>query len=336
VIAIDIHSHFFPREFVELVGQEGPPAGAGVERSGGVAVLSMPGHPPVSLTPQFVDPEARLARLDARGIGVQALSLSPPMVYWAPAPLGVALARAYNDGIAALCRQHPERFVGLATLPLQDVQAAVTEATRAVRELGMRGVYLATSARGHYLDEPQFRPVWEVAQELGVPVFTHPHTHLGPDELGPYHLFNTIGFPTETAVLVGRLIYSGLLDAYPTVPVVLAHAGGTAPFLLGRLDHAYRNRRELQGAIPSPPSAYLKHFVFDTIAHGDAALRFVIETVGAARVVVGTDAPYDMADDDPAARVKRLELPAEDEDAILGANAARLLGVPITRIVTHG
>lgn len=333
---IDVHSHFFPDEFLRLVKHDGPPAGAGVDRGSGGAVLSMPGHPPVVLTPQFVDPTARLAQLDARGIGMQALSLSPPMVHWAPAELGVALARAYNDGITALCHQYPERFVGLATLPLQDVPAAVAEAVRAVRELGMRGVYLATSVRGHYLDEPQFRPVWEVVQELGVPVYTHPLTHLGPDELGRFHFFNTIGFPTETAVLVGRLIYSGLLDAYPRVPVVLAHAGGTAPFLLGRLDHAHRSRTELRDAIPGPPSAYLSHFVFDTIAHSDAALRFVVETVGSNRVVVGTDAPYDMADDDPVARVRRLRLPADEEAAILGANAARLLNMPFTQIVSHG
>lgn len=330
---IDVHSHFFPEEFVRLVEREGPPHGARVDRRGEMASLAMPGHPPTPLGPQFVDADARLARLDAAGIAVQAVSLSPPMVHWAPADLGVRLARAFNDGIAALCRRYPDRFVGLATLPLQDVSASVAEMTRAARELGMRGIYVATSVRGQYLDEPAFRPLWESAHRLRLPVFTHPLTHLGAQELAQFHLFNTIGFPTETAVLVGRLIYSGLLTEYPEVRVVLAHAGGTVPFLLGRLDHAHRHRGELQRAISKPPSAYLHHFVFDTIAHSDRALRFVIDAVGAERVVVGTDAPYDMADDDPVGRVKRLGLPGEDEAAILGLTAAHLLNVPTTHTV---
>jgi len=331
---IDVHSHFFPEEFLHLVEREGPPHGAGLDRRSTMMFLAMPGHPPAPLGPLFIDSETRVAHLDAAGIGVQAISLSPPMVYWAPADLGVRLARAYNDGIAALCRRHAGRFVGLATLPLQDVAASVDEMTRVAGELRLRGIYIGTSVRGQYLDEPTFRPIWEAAQHLRLPVFTHPYTHLAAKDLAQFHLFNTIGFPTETAALVGRVIYSGLLGQYPDVRVVLAHAGGTVPFLLGRLDHAYRNRQDLQRVLPQPPSAYVRHFVFDTITHSDRALRFVIDTVGAERVVVGTDTPYDMADTDPVARVKRLGLPREAEAAILGLTAARLLNVPTAQPVT--
>lgn len=330
---IDVHSHFFPEEFLHLIERDGPPHGAGVDRRGAMSFLSMPGHPPTPLAPQFIDATARLARLDATGIGVQALSLSPPMVYWAPPELGVKLARAYNDGLAALCHRHPGRFIGLATLPLQDVAAAESEMVRAAGELRLRGVYVATSVRGVYLDGPAFRPLWKTAERLRIPVFTHPHTHLGPQELGNFHLFNTIGFPTETAVMVGRLIYSGVLDEYPGVRIVLAHAGGTVPFLLGRLDHAYHNRHDLQRALAKAPSEYLGHFLFDTITHSDRALRYVIDTVGAERVVLGSDAPYDMADADPVARVRRLGLPGEAEAGILGQTAARLLNVPATQPV---
>ncbi|MER3457208.1 MAG: aminocarboxymuconate-semialdehyde decarboxylase, partial [candidate division GAL15 bacterium] len=250
VNAIDVHSHFFPGEFLVLVEREGERYGAGIRRGEGTRQLIMPGHPPVPLLPEFVDVEARLRYLEARGIGLQALSLSPPMVYWAPPELGGRLARAFNDGIAEMCRHFPDRFVGLATLPMQDVKAALEEAERAVRGLGMRGVYLATSVNGRYLDDPAFEAVWALSAELGIPVFVHPTTHLGQDVLGRHHLFNTIGFPTETAAFVGRLIYSGLLDRLPGVRVVLAHGGGVFPFLLGRMEHAHRSRRELQEAIP--------------------------------------------------------------------------------------
>lgn len=329
VIAIDVHSHFFPREFLELVGQEGGEHGAGVHQDGSVPQLVMPGHPPVPLVPEFVDLETRLSYLGRRGIRLQALSLSPPMVYWAPSPLGVRLARAFNDGIAEVCRRYPDRFVGLATLPMQDVDAALREAERAVRELGMRGVYLATSVNGRYLDDPAFEGVWAASAELGVPVFVHPTTQMGKDVLSRFHLFNTIGFPTETAALVGRLIYSGLLDRQPGVRVVLAHGGGVFPFLLGRLDHAHRSRRELQEALPKPPSGYLEHFYFDTVVHGDGALEYVVRTVGIQRMVLGSDAPYDMADDDPVGRVRRLRLAEAQERAVLEDTARRLLGLEV-------
>ncbi|MCL6498573.1 MAG: amidohydrolase [Firmicutes bacterium] len=325
--AIDVHSHFFPKSFLDLVEREGSPYGAGIQRDGSTPLLFLPGHPPVPLFPEFVDLPARIAYLDARGITLQALSLSPPMVYWAPPRLGLELARAFNDGIAEVCRSQPRRFVGLATLPLQDVEAALRETERAVRELGMRGIYLATSVNGRYLDDPGFEPVWQLAAELEIPVFVHPTTYIGEEVLARFHLFNTIGFPTETAALVGRLIYSGLLDRQPRVRVVLAHGGGVFPFLLGRLDHAHRSRRELQDAIPRPPSGYLDHFYFDTVVHGEGALAYVVRTVGVQRMILGSDAPYDMADDDPVGRVRRLGLGEEQERAVLEGTARRLLGL---------
>ncbi len=325
--AIDVHSHFFPREFIRLVRQEGTPHGAFVEHRDGVEVLTMPGAPPVSLGPQFIDPQARLFTLETLRITTQALSLSPPMVYWAPSDLGRRLAEAFNEGIAEICRIYPGRFVGLATLPMPDVQASLAEMERAHRHFGMRAVYVGTSVRGRYLDEPQFWPVWELAQELGMLVCTHPQTYLGAGVLDRVHLFNSVGFPVETAVMVTRLIYAGVFERYKNLRLVLAHAGGVFPLLLGRLDHSYQNRPECRTAIPQPPSAYLKHLFFDTVAHSDLVLRFLVETVGPARVLLGSDAPYDMADRDPVGRVTRLGLPPDQEGAVLGFTARKLLGM---------
>jgi len=334
-LVVDVHSHFFPREFLRAIRDRGSPYHASVERQGAVNVLTMPGHPPVHLDPQFVDVEARLTKLRAMGIAVQVLSLSPPMVYWAPPRVGVDLARAFNDGIAEICHAHPERFVGAATLPLQDVRAAVAEAERAVRDLGMRGLYVGTSVNGQYLDEPQFRPIWELAAVLDVPVFTHPQTYVGADVLGRFHLFNSIGFPVETAAMAARLIYSGLFERYPDLRVVLAHGGGVFPLLLARLDHAHRQRAECRETIPQPPSAYAAHFYYDTVTHGDRVLQFLVETVGASRVVLGSDAPYDMAESDPVGRVRRVGQDEAAVRAILGATAGHLLGMHAPRGARH-
>lgn len=322
---IDVHSHFFPREFLRFIRDRGAPHGASVDRLSESEVLVLPGHPPVLLDRQFVDVDARRASLRSMGISMQVLSLSPPMVYWAPPGLGADLARAFNDGIAEICREHPESFIGVATLPMQDVRASVAEAERAVGDLGMRGIYLGTSVNGRYLDEPEFRPIWEFAHNLHLPVFTHPQTHLGSQVLAHYHLFNSIGFPVETATMAARLIYSGVFESWPNLRVVLAHAGGVFPWLLGRLDHAHRNRDQCRQAIPEPLSAYLRHFYFDSITHSDLALQYLVEVAGARRIVLGSDAPYDMAEADPVGRVERLGLDASDQKAILGSTAEDLL-----------
>lgn len=326
-LVVDVHSHFFPREFLSRIREQGPPHGASVDRDGTLDVLVMPGHPPVPLDLLFVNVEARLARLETMGITMQVLSLSPPMVYWAPPQVGSDLARAFNDGIAEICRAHPGQFVGAATLPLQDMRASLAEAERAVRDLGMRGFYIGTSVGGVYLDDPKFRPIWELANDLRITVFTHPQTNLGADVLGRFHLFNSIGFPVETATMAARLIYSGLFETCPNLRVVLAHGGGVLPLLLGRLDHAHRNLAQCREAIPQPPSAYLRHFFFDTIAHSDLALRFLVDSVGASRIVLGSDAPYDMAEADPVGRVRRLALDGPAPAAILGATARQLLDI---------
>jgi len=330
---IDLHSHFFPRGFVELVRRRGGAHGATVSVREGMEWLTMPGHPPIPLGPQFVDVEVRRAAVAQQGIDLQVLSLSPPMVYWAPPDLGRALAETFNDGIAEICRAHPDAFLGLATLPLQDMARALREAERALGQLGMRGVYVGSSVRGAYLDDPRFTPLWEFAQARAAPVFTHPQHHLAAEALGRFHLANTIGFPTETALMAARLIYAGTLDRYPDVPVVLAHGGGVLPLVVGRLDHAHSRRPECRDAVAQPPSAYLRRFIFDTVTHSDRALRFLVEVVGAERVALGSDAPYDMAQTDPVGQVRRLQLPPEAARAILGGTAASLLqvSVPVPR-----
>lgn len=333
--AVDVHSHFFPQPFLRLIRSHGGPHGASVDRREGMEWLTMPGHPPVPLGPLFIDAHARRASLAEAGITAQALSLSPPMVYWAPADLGAALARAFNDGIAELCQRYPDQFVGLATLPLQDVQGALLEMER-VSGLEMRGIYVATTVRGRYLDEPEFRPVWELAEARGLPVFIHPQTNLGADALAHCHLFNSVGFPVETAVLAARLIYAGTFDRHPSLRVVLAHAGGVLPMLVGRLDHAHRQRPECREAIQAPPSAYLKHFYFDTVTHDDLALRFLVDLIGPRQVVLGSDAPYDMADAAPGARVRRLGLPPEATASILGETARQLLRWEVKPAVKEG
>jgi aminocarboxymuconate-semialdehyde decarboxylase len=323
-LVVDVHSHVFPERFLKALAREGATYGVRVEASGRERLIWSSPRQSARLGPVFYDMADRLEALERWGIAQQALSLSPPMLYWAPPAVGRELARIFNEEVEAICRAYPGRFVSLATLPLQDVEASLVETDRAARA-GARGVYIGTNVRGRYLDAAEFAPLYERCEQLGLPVFTHPLNNAGEDRMDGWHLANSVGNPGETALAAARLIMSGTLDRHPRLSLVLAHGGGSLPFLAARMDHAYTVRDECRTAIPKPPSTYLKRVYFDTITHGDAALRLLIEAVGAGRVLLGTDQPYDMADGIPARRLNRLGLPSSAVLAICRRNAERLL-----------
>jgi aminocarboxymuconate-semialdehyde decarboxylase len=276
------------------------------------------------ITAHYYDPDVRLKAMDSRGVSVHALSLMPPMVYWADGALGLRLARLVNDAMAEAARVHPDRLVALATLPMQDPEAAVAEANRAVTQLGCRGIYLGTNIRGKELTDPSFLPVFEHIHALGVPVFLHPLNVIGAQRLTNYYLHNLLGNPFDTAVAAANLIFSGLLDRFPKLQVCLPHAGGALPYLIGRLNHGWKVRQECR-ALKKPPSSYLRRFTYDTISHAPESLDYLIKLVGADRVMLGSDYCFDMGYERPVEAVTALKLGRNDQQKILGGNAARLL-----------
>ncbi len=324
---VDIHAHFVPEGYLRLIETEGPAHGLTL-RPGPQGPLIMVGQQPIGpITPAYHDLGRRIVAMDGQGVAIHALSLMPPMVYWADAALGLRLARLVNDAIADAVRSRPDRLVGLATLPLQAPEAAVAEVGRAVTELGLRGVYLGTNVRGADLDDPALTPVFGRIAALGVPVFLHPLNVVGGARVGAYYLHNLLGNPFDTAVAAARLVFGGVLDRFPTLRVCLPHAGGAFPYLLGRLDRGHRVRPECRH-LAQPPSAYLERFFFDTITHSPEALRYLIGLVGADRVMLGSDYCFDMGSDDPVGALKAAEpLDPDARARILGGNAVRLLGL---------
>ncbi len=327
---IDIHAHFFPERYLRLVEQEGGPHGARLDRSNprGVSiVVDGVGTPPLSSA--YWDLDRRVRDMNRQGIEVQALSLTAPMVYFARPDLAARLARAFNDALAEAHTAYPGRFVGCAALPMQDPPAAVAELERAARLPGVRAVYMGTNIAGRDLSDPAFLPVFERCHEFELPVLLHPLTTIGAgDRLKRFYLSNLLGNPFDTAVAAAHLVLGGVLDRFPRLTVCLPHAGGALPYLFGRLQHGQKVRPEARDRARRPFGAYLRRFTYDTISHSPRALAYLIDLVGADRVMIGSDYCFDMGYERPRDMVtRRLRLRPADRVRILRGNAARLLGL---------
>lgn len=282
------------------------------------------------LVEKLTDPERRLADMDRMGVDIQALSVAPPQFYyWTDPALGRRLARMQNEHLADLVAGRPDRFVGLGTVPLQDVDAAIAELEHCVTQLDMRGVEICTNVNGLDLDAPRFRPFFAKAEELDVVVLLHPHGFTGGERLTDYYLINVIGNPLDTTIAATRMISSGLLEALPTLKLCFVHGGGYLPFYASRMDHSWRERPEGSHHITKrPPSSYLRQTYVDCLVYDEDHLAFLVQQMGSDHVVVGTDYPYDMGDPGAAALVEGSHaLTDAAKTAILGANAERLLKI---------
>ena len=323
---IDTHTHWYPQEFIDLLAKDGGRQGGTIERTAhGYKITA--GKLNNAFSDAFVGVEPRLESMKRQRVDMQALSLTTPMVYWAPPAFGLALSQAYNDAAAAACAKYPDQFVSFAMVPMQDPALALKELERASKLTGMRGLYLATSLDGAELDDKRFWDVYAKCEELGWPIFLHPVYTIGVERTQRYYLRNLLGNPYDTGMAAACLIFGGVLDAFPKLEVNLPHAGGTLPGLVGRLDHGTKVRAELKH-MKRLPSEYLRRFTYDTIGHDDHINMNLVRQVGADRVILGSDYCFDMGLDDPVATVSRMtEISQDDRDLILGGTAAKLLRI---------
>ncbi|MGW3094898.1 amidohydrolase family protein [Streptomyces sp. NPDC001102] len=266
----------------------------------------------------------RLADLDAMDVDIQVVGPMPMHHYWADENLAGRLAHTVNEAVAAHCAEAPERLFGLGSVPLQHPALAVELLEWAVTGLGLYGVSVSTTVDGRELADPAHDPVWAKAEELGAVVFVHPWGCSLGERLATRYLGNTVGQPVETTVALSHLIFTGVLDRFPGLKLVAAHGGGYLPTYVGRSDHAWRVREDARGCA-EPPSAYLRRMWFDALVYTPRALCHLVEEVGADRVVLGTDHPFDMGVSDPLARLDAAGLAPAERAAIAGGNALDLL-----------
>jgi aminocarboxymuconate-semialdehyde decarboxylase len=328
VKTVDVHSHVLPREMLEAIRRRPRDYQMSVEAVSGQEIFIRDDRHSTPVFAEFHDADAKVEGMDRRGIDISVISVSPVVFfYWLAPEAGLAAARVLNDGIARMVEARPDRLRGMATLPMQDPDAAVTELERVVKEHGFRAIELGCRVRGELISEPRFRPVLRRAQELGAFIFTHPYIEGSlPPDLSCYYLGNLAGLPFDTALMAAHLMFGGALDALPGLNVVLAHGGGHLPYQIGRLAHGHQVRKEGKAHTANSPLELLRRFYFDALTHDADALRFLVAKAGADRVTIGTDAPYDMGEDDPVGMINTLPVSERDRDRILGLNALELLG----------
>jgi aminocarboxymuconate-semialdehyde decarboxylase len=276
---------------------------------------------------EWSDVGIRLADMDRMNLDVMAVSCAPPQFhYGVDASLGDESSQLINDSIAAKIKPHPNRFAGIATVPLQDTELAVRELERAIGKLGFRGVMISAYVGEEELSAPRLEPFWTKCEELDVPVFIHPAS-FKTTRFGRNYLTNIIGNPLDTTVAVHYLIFDGVMARHPTLKVFLAHGGAFAGAYSGRMDHAFGARPDCREHIDELPSTYLKRFYFDTVVFSIHQLAYLINTFGADHVILGTDYPADMGEYDPVEHVYQVTgINEKDREKICGLNALSLMG----------
>jgi aminocarboxymuconate-semialdehyde decarboxylase len=323
---VDFHNHFYPPEYLEAL-RKGPSRVKVTMDADGNPVLHYPGDYNVAV-PGHRDIDYRERVLDAAGVDTQVLTLTTPGVHVEEPATAVRLAQLVNDAFARIVSERRDRFSALATLPLNDPAASVVELTRAVRDLGLPGAMVFSNVEGVPLADERFWPLWERAAELGAVIYVHPTAPVGVEAMTEYWLMPLVGFPVDTTLAAARLVFAGVPERFPGIRWVLAHLGGTIPYLAERLDRGFHAFRECRAQITEPPSEYLRRFYYDTVNFDVRALLLALEFAGPERLLAGSDYPHKIGSlKSMLSSLRALGETDDVERAILGANVVGLLGL---------
>jgi aminocarboxymuconate-semialdehyde decarboxylase len=334
--AIDIHHHYFAPELVNEIKQHGNALGIEYytpkdSRESPLSIQFPKGNR-LNLDPRLAEIEKRLEIMNQGSIAIATVEVQTSAVgYELDGSRGESWSKLYNQAIQSLVKRHPNRFAGIATVPLQDPSRAAKVLEYAIVNLKMSGVTIASNVVGKYYDSKDFDPFWKKAEELDVMMIMHPEWVAGSDKMGGYGLRTVCGNPADTTLSVGYMIYSGVFDRFPKLKLALLHGGGFFPYHLGRFD---RGLNSGSGAGPSriaasqPPSKYLKNLYFDNLVYRVETVEYLKRMVGTEHVMVGTDYPYDLGDWMAAEKIQQMNCTDAERDAMLHGNARNLLRIP--------
>jgi aminocarboxymuconate-semialdehyde decarboxylase len=323
----DIHAHILEKETVSALNKALPDVEVSLTPiDDESAVLSVSGVPYKPFPRGGWDVARRLADMERYGFDKQLLAVSPQTVMYDKAPeVALTASRIQNDAIAARVAAMPGKFLGLATVPLQAPAMAAAELERAMKGGGIVGAMLGTNIEGKNLDWEELEPFWAKAQDLGAVLLLHPLKVAGIDRQRSFYLQNFIGNPLDTTIAAACLVFGGVLERYPALKVLLSHGGGFTPYQQARWIHGWAERAEAKVRLKGEPGPSIDRLLFDTILHDVAPLQFLVDLVGAERVMLGTDYPFDMGQYDLLEVIDNLRITTAQRETILSGAAERLM-----------
>ena len=326
---IDFHTHIIPDNLPDMAAKYGGDRWPLVDTECSCGARIMIGGKPVrDIEENCWDPVKRIEDMDREKVDKQVLSPIPmTFCYFNPLEASLELSRFQNDFIAKTVADHPERFVGLGTVPLQNPDAAIEEMDRAIHQLGLNGLEIGTNVDEKNLDEPALLPFFEKVAEWNVPLFIHPWAMLGRDRTPRHNFMYTVGMPTETALAGASLIWSGLMEKFPHLKICLAHGGGSLPYILPRLDQGWKVWEDIR-LTKQPPSHYAKLFYYDSLTYSSVNIQYLVERFGTEKVLMGTDYPFLLREIPPGAVIEEIKgISEEQKKMMLGENASRFLNL---------
>lgn len=325
--AIDVHAHIFDEPMMEGIRKLAPQLGCKL-----TDVDDIQGRLHINNIHQWPHPRGawdmsvRLKDMDDNGVDMQVLSQTPQtFLYDLDASLVADTSRMMNEALADCVKKHPTRFTAIAAVPLQDGKKAADELRYAMTKLGHKGMQIGTNVKQKNLDDPSLEPLWATAEELGAFILMHPQFVIPTDRFKEYYFRNFIGNPLETTIGAASLVFGGVMERHPNLKICLSHAGGYIPYQMGRFRHGWHVREDAKPRLKVSPEASFRRFYFDTLAHYDGALQFLVNNYTADHVLLGSDYPFDMGNLDCPAVVKRQQISGMDKEAILERNATQLL-----------
>jgi aminocarboxymuconate-semialdehyde decarboxylase len=344
-VKIDLHTHILPRAWPDLDAKYGYGGFVRLDHYQPCCARMMIGDRFFrEITDNVWDPKRRIEEMDSAGVSMQVLSTVPVMFsYWAKPRDTLDLSRLLNDHIAEVVRKNPNRFVGLGTIPLQDVDLAAQELDRCVRELGLRGVEIGTHVDPNEychgmdcrnLDHRSLDVVWKAAEQLNAAIFVHPWDMMGRERMPKYWLPWLVGMPAETSLAICSMIFGGVFERFPKLRVAFAHGGGAFPFSIGRIEHAFHVRPDLV-AIDNQinPRSYLAtdktpaRFYVDSLVHNIEALEILLNLFGRQRVALGSDYPFPLGERKSGQLIESMNISTEEKAQLLSGTAREFLGM---------
>jgi aminocarboxymuconate-semialdehyde decarboxylase len=328
-VIVDVHLHYLSPLALAAAGRAPDRYGVRVLDDGERPRLVVGAEAP---TRPLLEPLYTLAAheafLDKHGIDTGVFGpLMDVAGYALPPAQAAAWSRAQNEALAESLATSGRRHAGLATVPLPHPALAADELRFAVESLGLRGAMIDPNALGRPLGDPSLDPFWRAAADAGAPVILHPFLLEAVERFGRHYLHNLVGYPFETTLAAGSLILGGTLDRFPALQIVLVHGGGFLPYHVGRFDRGHVTRPEARADGAALPSGYLRRFHYDSLVQFAPALRYLVDVVGADRVLLGSDHPFWLGDPEPLRIVREATLAPAAERAILGDNAVRLFAL---------